>query len=392
MSEHIDSGSVAHAVSDQSGLGDIIELSLAPGGTWQQNNLTAITGTPPAAATFSGDFAVAGAPFAYVAPGGSGRVVYRDGEFSGNGDVIELSLDPDGAAWLHDNLTLITGAPRVVRGPTALVTPGGVSRVLYQDSNVAITELWRTQAGTWQHDSLTAITGAPPAARDAPFAYVTPDNATRVLYNDGNGDLIEMYLPLGETWQHDNLTASIGAPQIAYGPVAYVTPDLAARVFYQAFSGDIIELSLTSDAGTWQQANLTAITRAPQISGDLFAYVGPDGLARVLYPANNSHIVELRLDPDGWVQSDLTISVNNPPAPLASTTVFAYVGPDGLARVLYPSDNSHIVELRLDPDGWVQSDLTISVNNPPAPLVASSLFAYVTPDKVARVYYSSTPS
>ena len=31
MSEHIDSGSVAHAVSDQSGLGDIIELSLAPG-------------------------------------------------------------------------------------------------------------------------------------------------------------------------------------------------------------------------------------------------------------------------------------------------------------------------------------------------------------------------
>ena len=68
------------------------------------------------------------------------------------------------------------------------------------------------------------------------------------------------------------------------------------------------------------------------------------------------------------------------------------MGADELARVLYTGSNGDIIELRLDPDGWVQADLTISVNNPPAPPAASAPFAYVTPDKVARVYYSSLPS
>ena len=68
-----------------------------------------------------------------------------------------------------------------------------------------------------------------------------------------------------------------------------------------------------------------------------------------------------------------------------------------LARTTWPGSSTpavsgDIIELRLDPDGWVQSDLTVSVNSPPAPPAASAPFAYVTPDKVARVYYSSSPS
>ena len=54
MNTHLESSSVTHTVSDQAGLGDIIELGLAPGGTWQQNHLTAITGAPQ----------IASAPFA----------------------------------------------------------------------------------------------------------------------------------------------------------------------------------------------------------------------------------------------------------------------------------------------------------------------------------------
>ena len=119
--------------------------------------------------------------------------------------------------------------------------------------------------------------------------------------------------------------------------------------------------------------------------------MGPDEHARVVYTGVNGDIIELRLDGDSWVHSDLTVSVNPPAAPAASA-LFAYVGADDLARVLYTGVNGDITELRLDPDGWVQSDLTISVNNPPAPPAASAPFAYVTPDKVDRVYYSSSPS
>jgi len=401
MSTHLESGSVTHTVSDQAtSLGDIIELGLTPGGTWQQNNLTAITGAPQTAT----------APFAYVAPDESGRVVYQDS----SGGITELWLPLGAGSWQYDSLTAITGAPQASSAPVALVTPGNVARVIYQDSNGGITELWLAPGGTWQYDSLTAITGAPPPA-SAPFAYVTPDNVTRVIYNNnsGGGSIIELSLPQGGSWQQNNLTAiagadlPLGSAPAGSAPFAYVTPDGTARVLYRGpiyaqtdpagLYSYIIELSLPP-GGTWQQADLTDTTRgAPYPFSTPFAYVGPDGLARVVYTALNADvlangdIIELRLDADGWVYSDLTVSVN-PPAPTPASAPFAYVGPDDLARVVYTGSSGDIIELRLDPDGWVQSDLTVSVNSPPAPPAASAPFAYVTPDKVARVYYSSSPS
>ena len=300
MSTHLESGSVTHTVSDRASLGDIIELGLAPGGTWQQNNLTAITGAPPAAS----------APFAYVAPDGSGRVVYKDG----GGDVIELWLPPGTETWQHDSLTAITGAPQASSAPVALVTPGNVTRVIYQDSSSAITELWLAPGGTWQHDSLTAITGAPQAS-SAPVALVTPGNVTRVIYQDSSSAITELWLAPGGTWQHDSLTALTGSSLPAESaPFAYVTPDGTARVLYReavfAVVGpgssqdaeDIVELSL-APGGTWQQNDLTSITGAPYPaeSGAPFAYVAPDGLARVLYTGNSGDvegsgdIIELRL-------------------------------------------------------------------------------------------------
>ena len=333
-----------------------------------------------------------------MAPDGSGRVVYQDS----SGGITELWLPPGAGSWQHDSLTATTGAPQASSAPVALVTPGNVARVIYQDSSGGITELSLAPGATWQQDSLTAITGAPLSA-SAPFAYVTPDNVTRVVYNTSGG-IIELSLPQRGTWQQNNLTAAITPPLLpttGAAPFAYVTPDGTARVLYRelifATAGpglgqahDIIELSLPQ-GGTWQQNNLTAITGAAYPSGALFAYVGPDEHARVVYTGVNGDIIELRLDGDSWVHSDLTVSVNPPAAPAASA-LFAYVGADDLARVLYTGVNGDITELRLDPDGWVQSDLTISVNNPPAPPAASAPFAYVTPDKVDRVYYSSSPS
>jgi len=390
---------------DQASLGDIIELGLATGRTWQKNNLAAITGAPPAASG-TGDIGpgVADTPFAYVAPDGSGRVVYRDGDIDSTGDVIELWLAPGAGTWQWDSLTAITGAPQARasagRRPFAYVTPDNVARVLYGDSNGGITELRLTPgAGTWQQDSLTAI------ARSAPFAYVTPDGAARVLYDDGSG-LTELRLAPGAgIWQQANLTAITGAPPPAGDPFAYVTPDGAARVVYRTLPPfvppppgqpsppsrvDIIELRLTSDAGTWQQANLTAITGAPPPAGDPVAYVAPDGSGRVVYQDDNGGITELWLAPGAgtWQQDSLTAITGAPPP---ARDPVAYVAPDGSARVVYQDSNSGITELWLAPGAgtWQQDSLTAITGAPPA---ASAPFAYVTPDKVARVYYSSLPS
>ena len=132
-------------------------------------------------------------------------------------------------------------------------------------------------------------------------------------------------------------TVPASVPQAGYDLVVaangIASDPVPVTIAAQASLGGIIELRL-AQGGTWQQNNLTAFTGAP---GAPFAYVGPDGLARVVYTGSNGDIIELRLDPGGWVQADLTISVNNPPAPPAAGAPFAYVTPDKAARVYYSS-------------------------------------------------------
>ena len=269
------------------GLGDIIELGLAPGGTWQQNNLTATTGAPPAASASGGNGfpGVADTLFAYVAPDGSGRVVYRDGDINFNGDVIELWLPPGSVTWQWDDLTAITGASQASLAPVALVTPGSVARVIYAgDVNSGITELSLAPGGTWQQANLTAITGAPPAG-SAPVALIGPDGLARVYYAADH--IIELRLDqYPDGWVHFDLNISVSnppAPQANSRPFAYVTPDGALRVVYRDGNSDIIEMYLTSDAGTWQWDTLTAVPGAPSAASAPFAYVTPDNVARVYY-------------------------------------------------------------------------------------------------------------
>jgi hypothetical protein len=98
---------------------NIIELYLASGaGSWQQDNLTAITQAPTSA-----DVA-----FGYVTPDETARVVYPDG----NSNVTELYLTSDAASWQYDSLNTITQAPTCREGcPFALTGPDGLPRVYY---------------------------------------------------------------------------------------------------------------------------------------------------------------------------------------------------------------------------------------------------------------------
>ncbi len=67
-----------------------------------------------------------------------------------------------------------------------------------------------TQAGAWQQDTLNVAAGAPQGA-SAPFGYVTPDGAARVVYWDVNFNITELYLP-GEpgSWHSDTLNGAAG--------------------------------------------------------------------------------------------------------------------------------------------------------------------------------------
>ena len=355
--------------------------------SWLQADLTATVANPPAPPANANTGTLNRIPAAYATPDGAARVVYPDNNFN----IIELYLASGAGSWQQDNLTAITQAPISADVAFGYVTPDGTARVVYTDVNSNLTELYLTSdAASWQYDSLSAITQAPTDRVGCPFALTGPDGLPRVYYTASNSHVIELRLDPGG-WIASDLTVSVSnppAPPALAIPFAYVTPDGALRVIYPS-DGDIIELYLTSDAGSWQQDNLTAITQAPTTLGRPFGYVTPDGAARVIYPPGNGDIIELRLasDAGSWQQANLTAITH---APQAAGVPFGYVTPDGPARFVYSDGNGDIIELRLasDAGSWQQANLTAITQAPPES--ASSPFAYVTPDGTARVVYTAS--
>ncbi|PWU10958.1 MAG: hypothetical protein C5B51_03530, partial [Terriglobia bacterium] len=188
-------------------------------------------------------------------------------------------------------------------------------------------------------------------------------------------------------WAQADLSAIVtnnppAFPLAAGSPLsAVVTPDGIRRIFYVGQDNDIRELRLEPTG--WAQADLSAIVTNnppafPLAAGSpLAAVVTPDGIPRIFHVGRDNDIRELRLEPTGWAQADLSaIVTNNPPAfPLAAgSPLSAVVTPDGIPRIFYVGQDNDIRELRLEPTGWVQADLSaIVTNNPPAfPLAAGS--------------------
>ena len=123
---------------------------------------------------------------------------------------------------------------------------------------------------SWTFDQ--PVLGAPAAAAIPPFGYVTPDGTARVVYTDTAGNIDELYLQPGGTWQEDQLVP--GAPAAAGGAFGYVTPDGTARVVYTDTAANIDELYL-APGGTWQEDQL--VQGAPAAASFPYAYV-PSGV------------------------------------------------------------------------------------------------------------------
>jgi hypothetical protein len=86
----------------------IHELYLAPGGSWQTADLSALADAPPAA----------GDPGAYIRWDNVNSVVYRGLD----NDVHELYLTPDGSGWQTADLSALTDASLASNPNTGLAT------------------------------------------------------------------------------------------------------------------------------------------------------------------------------------------------------------------------------------------------------------------------------
>lgn len=125
---------------------------------------------------------------------------------------------------------------------------GQSKQVVYQTADHHIHELYVTVGGTWQHADLTAITGAPPAHQiieGYSWSMGRSKSSKQVVFRTVTGHIHELYMIKGGTWQHADLTDITGAPPAWQIRNGYSwKAGKAKQVVYQTDDGHIHELSV----------------------------------------------------------------------------------------------------------------------------------------------------
>lgn len=258
---------------------------------WRWADLTAITGSPDAAAD----------PYGYVRSDGISTVVYTGSD----GHIHELRLE---GGWIWADLTTIAVAPLAAGRAIAYARADGINAIVYvaaYDGHICELRL----DGGWQWADLTALTLGP-LPMSALSTYVRSDGISTINYTGHDGHVHDIRLETSWIWA--DLTQISGAPGTGSRPFGYVRGDGINAILYAtsgAEPGRVIELRL--DNG-WQHYELTSVANA--VRGYMpIGYVRADGISTVVYRSEDFHIQEIRLE-TAWQAADLTVLAGAPAA------------------------------------------------------------------------------
>ena len=192
--------------------GHIHELAVSPGGKWQHADVTAIAGAPSVSIHSGEDNSICG--FGWQA-GAAKQVVFR----TVDGHLHELLFQRAGclgpeSTWQHVDMTAAASCPAAVFLLNGYACEYGKSKhVLFLTGDSHIHELSQTVGGAWMHSDLTAVTGAP-IAEVASNGYSWEAGRSRqvvflAVEPVGSGLLAvhELYLREGDVWRHARLQA-----------------------------------------------------------------------------------------------------------------------------------------------------------------------------------------
>jgi hypothetical protein len=352
--------------------GDIHELFVPVGGSWDKINLT---GSPNFFPQPAADTGFAG--YEWEA-GSSKQVVY----IAPDGRIHELFVSV-GGSWHFANLTELARQPPRVPLIVDEISfagyewkAGETKQVVYSTPGGRVHELFVPVGGSWDHADLTQVTGAPTENANFPViaGYEWEAGGTKqVVYRAADSHIHELFVPAGGSWDHADLTQMTGAPE----------PDLAStfvgyeweaggskQVVYISADGHIHEL-FVSVGGSWDHADLTQTTGASQPQPDTaFAAFQWEagGTKQVVYRTEDGHIHELFRPVGGsWDKTDLTQMTGAPPANTNSPIIAGYEWKaGGTKQVVFLTGNGHIHELFVSVEGsWDHADLTQMTGAPP---------------------------
>jgi hypothetical protein len=354
---------VAYRAAD----GHIHELVVSVGGPWSHADLTQATGAPQPAP----DTAPSG--FEWTA-GGTKQVVY----VTADGHLHELSVSV-GGSWSDADLTQAVAAPLVfdqVSFSGYEWKTGGTKQVVYPAAGGHIHELVVSVGGRWSHADLTQATGAPREDNAVPViaGFEWESGGTKqVVYRPADRHVHELFVSVGGSWDHADLTQTTGAPLPDFASVYACfgwKAGATKQIVYLTEDGHIHELSVPV-GGSWSHVDLTQTTGAPPLQPDT-AFTGYEWKAgdskQVVYRTEDGHIHELFLSVGGsWSHADLTQVTGAPPASTNTRTISGYEWvAGGTKQVVFVTANGHIHELVIAVgDSWSHADLTQITGAPP---------------------------
>jgi hypothetical protein len=206
---------------------------------------------------------------------------------------------------------------------------GQSKQVVYGTNDGHVHELSVIEGGAWQHADLTAITGAPPAQVGLKLigeGYSwEAGKSKQLVYRTNDGHIHELSVVKGGTWQHADLTAITGAPTLPHWGrffdwgYAWEAGQSKQILFGSPGPGGRIYELYMIKGGAWQYADLTAITGAPPLHSSPSVWPSPGyswkaGQSKqVVYQASDGHIHELYVIKGGpWQHADLTAIAGAP--------------------------------------------------------------------------------
>ena len=212
-----------HVYYQQNPTGDIHQLYSTDDKTWQDQDLTTLTGGPQPFILWSG-FNIGNLQYVY----------YQD---KATLDLHQMYYN--NAGWSDSDLTVSAKTVRPsLSGESAFVIPGSKKMRIYyvNDNNNHIMQLGSSNGVAWAAKDLTKKSNAPkPDGGTSILAYATtPNDEVHVFYESGN-HINEIFQSTATTWSTDDLTdTGHGGPVVDYSHIAGFSLENYQYVFYVA--------------------------------------------------------------------------------------------------------------------------------------------------------------
>lgn len=325
------------------------EFFLSMGGGWQHADLTTLASAPRAINRFL---------VGYAWPEGNSKQVAYLGQ---DGHIQELSVKA-GGTWQHADLNALTGAPPAVAVTAGYTwSVGRCKQIVFVGDDDHIHELSMEIDKPWQHTDLTAQANAPTPASKYMVAYQwEAGQCKQVAYVSQDGHIHELFLEAGKRWQHADLSILTSAPRATDLMVGYEWPEgRSKQIAFVSEDGHIHELFLAI-GNSWAHVDLSAITQAPPATNVLTGYAWPQGhMKQIAYVGQDGYLYELFVEAGKtWHYTNVTEHANAPVTSITSVNGYTWsIG--GSKQIAYVGDDGEVREFWIPQGGnWGYANLS----------------------------------